>query len=39
MIFLIDNAYLVQSSDCFSGDSITYDMNDDTVIMNSYEEE
>ena len=35
MIFLVGNAYLIQGFDSFSGDSLTYDINNDKVIVKS----
>jgi lipopolysaccharide export system protein LptA len=33
MIFLEGDAYLVQGFDSFSGDSLTYDINNDKVLV------
>ena len=33
MIFLVENAYLIQGFDSFSGDTLTYDINNDKVIV------
>jgi lipopolysaccharide export system protein LptA len=38
MIFLVGDAYLVQGFDSFSGDSLTYDINDDKVLVKGSED-
>jgi lipopolysaccharide export system protein LptA len=38
MIFLVGNAYLIQGFDSFSGDSLTYDINNDKVIVKGSED-
>ena len=38
MIFLIGNAHLVQGFDSFSGDSLTYDINNDKVVVKGSED-
>ena len=38
MIFLVGNAYLVQGFDSFSGDSLTYDINNDKVLVKGSED-
>ena len=38
MIFLVDDAYLVQGFDSFSGDSLTYDINNDKVLVKGSED-
>ena len=38
MIFLIGDAYLVQGFDSFSGDSLTYDINNDKVLVKGSED-
>jgi lipopolysaccharide export system protein LptA len=38
MIFLVGNANLIQGFDSFSGDSLTYDINNDKVIVKSSED-
>ena len=38
MIFLVGNAYLVQGFDSFSGDTLTYDINNDKVIVKGSED-
>ena len=37
MIFLVGDAYLVQGFDSFSGDSLTYDINNDKVLVKGSE--
>ena len=38
MIFLEGDAYLVQGFDSFSGDSLTYDINNDKVLVKGSED-
>ena len=38
MIFLVGDAYLVQGFDSFSGDSLTYDINNDKVLVKGSED-
>ena len=38
MIFLVGNAHLVQGFDSFSGDSLTYDINNDKVLVKGSED-
>ena len=38
MIFLIGDAFLVQGFDSFSGDSLTYDINNDKVLVKGSED-
>ena len=38
MIFLVGNSYLIQGFDSFSGDSLTYDINNDKVIVKGSED-
>jgi lipopolysaccharide export system protein LptA len=38
MIFLVGNAFLVQGFDSFSGDSLTYDINTDKVLVKGSED-
>ena len=38
MIFLVGNAFLIQGFDSFSGDSLTYDIDSDKVIVKSSED-
>jgi lipopolysaccharide export system protein LptA len=38
MIFLVGDAYLVQGFDSFSGDSLTYDINNDKVLVRGSED-
>jgi len=38
MIFLVGDAYLVQGFDSFSGDSLTYDINNDKVLVKCLED-
>ena len=38
MIFLVGDAYLVQGFDSFSGDSLTYDINNDKVLLKGSED-
>ena len=38
MIFLDGDAYLVQGFDSFSGDSLTYDINNDKVLVKGSED-
>ena len=38
MIFLVGNAFLVQGFDSFSGDTLTYDINNDKVIVKGSED-
>ncbi len=38
MIFLVGNAYLIQGFDSFSGDSLTYDIKNDKVIVKGSED-
>jgi len=38
MIFLVGNAYLIQGFDSFSGDTLTYDINNDKVIVKGSED-
>ena len=38
MIFLVGNAYLIQGFDSFSGDTLTYDINNDKVIVKDSED-
>ena len=38
MIFLVGNAHLVQGFDSFSGDRLTYDTNNDKVIVKGSED-
>ena len=38
MIFLVGNAYLIQGFDSFSGDKLTYDINNDKVIVKGSED-
>jgi lipopolysaccharide export system protein LptA len=38
IIFLVGNAYLIQGFDSFSGDSLTYDINNDKVIVEGSED-
>ena len=38
MIFLVVDAYLVQGFDSFSGDSLTYDINNDKVLVKGSED-
>ena len=38
IIFLVGNAYLIQGFDSFSGDSLTYDINNDKVIVKGSED-
>jgi lipopolysaccharide export system protein LptA len=38
MIFLVGNAHLVQGFDSFSGDTLTYDINNDKVVVKGSED-
>ena len=38
MIFLVGDAYLVQGFNSFSGDSLTYDINNDKVLVKGSED-
>ena len=38
MIFLIGNAHLIQGFDSFSGDRLTYDINNDKVVVKGSED-
>ena len=38
MIFLVGNAHLIQGFDSFSGDRLTYDINNDKVIVKGSED-
>ena len=38
MIFLVGEAYLGKGFDCFSGDSLTYDINNDKVLVKGSED-
>ena len=38
MVFLVGNAYLIQGFDSFSGDSLSYDINNDKVIVKGSED-
>jgi len=38
MIFLVGNAYLIQGFDSFSGDTLTYDINNDKVLVKGSED-
>ena len=38
MIFLVGNAYLIQGFDSFSGDKLTYDIDNDKVIVKGSED-
>jgi len=38
MIFLVGNAHLIQGFDSFSGDTLTYDINNDKVIVKGSED-
>ena len=38
MIFLVGDAFLVQGFDSFSGDSLTYDINNDKVLVKGSED-
>ena len=38
MIFLVGNAYLIQGFDSFSGETLTYDINNDKVIVKGSED-
>lgn len=38
MIFLVGNAYLIQGFDSFSGDTLTYDITNDKVIVKGSED-
>jgi len=38
MIFLVGNAYLIQGFDSFSGDTLTYDIDNDKVIVKGSED-
>jgi lipopolysaccharide export system protein LptA len=38
MIFLVGDAFLVQGFDSFSGDTLTYDINNDKVIVKGSED-
>ena len=38
MIFLIGNARLIQGFDSFSGDTLSYDINNDKVVVKSSED-
>jgi len=38
MVFLVGDAYLVQGFDSFSGDTLTYDINNDKVLVKSSED-
>ncbi len=38
MIFLVGDAYLVQGFDSFSGDTLTYDINNDKVLVKGSED-
>jgi len=38
MIFLVGNANLIQGFDSFSGDTLTYDINNDKVIVKGSED-
>ena len=38
MIFLVGDAYLIQGFDSFSGDSLTYDINNDKVLVKGSED-
>ena len=38
MIFLVGNAHLIQGFDSFSGDRLTYDINNDRVVVKSSED-
>ena len=38
LVFLVGNAYLVQGFDSFSGDTLTYDINNDKVIVKGSED-
>jgi len=37
-IYLVGNAYLIQGFDTFSGDTLTYDINNDKVIVKGSED-
>jgi lipopolysaccharide export system protein LptA len=38
MIFLVGNAHLIQGFDSFSGDTLTYDINNDKVVVKGSED-
>ena len=38
MVFLVGNAYLIQGFDSFSGETLTYDINNDRVIVKGSED-
>ena len=38
MVYLVGNAYLIQGFDSFSGDSLSYDINNDKVIVKGSED-
>ena len=38
MVFLVGNAYLIQGFDSFSGETLTYDINNDKVIVKGSED-
>ena len=38
MIYLVGNAYLVQGFDSFSGDTLSYDVNNDKVVVKGSED-
>jgi len=38
MIFLVGNAHLIQGFDSFSGDRLSYDINNDRVVVKSSED-
>ena len=38
MIFLVGNAHLIQGFDSFSGDRLTYDINNDKVVVKGSED-
>ena len=38
MIFLVGNAHLIQGFDSFSGDRLTYDINNDRVVVKGSED-
>jgi lipopolysaccharide export system protein LptA len=38
MIFLVGDAYLIQGFDSFSGESLTYDINNDKVLVKGSED-
>jgi lipopolysaccharide export system protein LptA len=38
MVYLVGNAYLIQGFDSFSGDTLSYDINNDKVIVKGSED-